>query len=382
MLSPEQIRKRALNRYEDFLRSLARGENGFPMAVFGSGMSRVTDYEKAREAIAKVHAQSKEKRGCGYSVEWKLQGFRRFGDQRIPAGISFLTREDFTRFLGKCAEVERFEKNCKLINATFPELTAWTQEKPLKVVEYSTEWESLLKVCRHLRACGRPNCYLRELPVEVDTKFIERNRGVLGELLPIVAPGCVGLDASTFETRFGFRQKQPLIRFRLLDPEIATNARLPFADFAIPVDEADKLRVEARNVIIVENEMTFLTLPRLPSTVALLGAGDAVSLLCRLSWLSNVRLVYWGDMDTHGFASLSVLRSQYPHSESVMMDSETFDRFKQFAVKASAYISRAELNLNSSEQTLFDRLALDGLLLEQERILLSYAIQTLQARLR
>jgi len=153
MLSPDQIRKRARNRYEDFLCSLARGENRFPLVVFGSGMSRVTDYAKAREAIARVREQSKEKRGFGYAVEWKLQSFRRFGDQRIPAGITFPTREDFTRFLGKCAEALQFEKDCKLIVQTFPELMAWTYEKPLKVVEHATEWDGLLKVCAHL--CAR-----------------------------------------------------------------------------------------------------------------------------------------------------------------------------------------------------------------------------------
>ena len=54
---------------------------------------------------------------------------------------------------------------------------------------------------------------------------------------------------------------------------------------------------------------------------------------------------------------------------------------KQFAVKASAYISRTELKLNASEQSVFDRLAGDGLLLEPERISLNYAIQTLRSRL-
>ena len=51
MLSPEQIRKRALNGYEDFLRSLAAAENIFPLSLFGGGLSRVTDYTKARDAI-------------------------------------------------------------------------------------------------------------------------------------------------------------------------------------------------------------------------------------------------------------------------------------------------------------------------------------------
>jgi hypothetical protein len=222
---------------------------------------------------------------------------------------------------------------------------------------------------------------LRELPVEVDTKFIERKRGVLNELLPIVAPDCVAPDGMSFEKRFGFRQKQPLVRFRFLDAEIPRSAGLPFCDFAIPLNEAESLRPLVKNIIVVENEMNFLTLPLLPKTLALFGGGDAVSHLCRLSWLANARLVYWGDMDTHGFESLSVLRSQHPHAESVMMDNETFIQFKHFSTKAAVFGSRAELKLSDSERELFDVLYKDEKLLEQERIPLSYATRKLQSRL-
>ena len=88
MLSPEQIRKRALNRYEDFLRSLTCREAIFPLALFGSGMSRVADYAMARDAIAELREHSKEIKGFGYSVEWKQQSFRRYGEQQIPAGAA------------------------------------------------------------------------------------------------------------------------------------------------------------------------------------------------------------------------------------------------------------------------------------------------------
>ena len=381
MLSPEQIRKRALNRYEDFLRSLTCHEAMFPLALFGSGMSRVTDYAKTRDAIAELRNHSKEIKGFGFLVEWKQQSFRRFGEQQIPAEVSFPTREDFTRFLGKCSESRQFEKDHEMVICTFPELVEWMRENPLKIVDHATDWSGLIKVCIYLREHGRPNCYLRELPVEVDTKFIERKRGVLSELLPLVAPGCVGSDAKTFETRFGFRQKQPLIRFRFLDPAIATSARVPFADFAIPVDEANKLSINVANVLVVENEMTFLTLPSLANTLALLGAGDAVSHLRQLSSLAHVRLENWGDMDTHGFDALSFLRSFHPHTESVMMDVETYNLFCQFAVKASAYSSRSELHLSKAEDKLFRTLHAESKLLEQERIPLSYAREKLQISL-
>ena len=190
-------------------------------------------------------------------------------------------------------------------------------------------------MCAYLHQHGRPNCYHRELPIEVDTKFIERKRGVLGEIIPVVAPGCVGDDASAFETRFGFRQKQPLIRFRALDPSLVGPTKLPFTDFAIPLDEACRIAIAAKNILVVENETTFLTLPPIADTLALLGAGDAVSLFRQMDWLKQFRIVYWGDMDTHGFEALSLLRRHHAQTESLMMDVQTYELFRQFSKKAA-----------------------------------------------
>lgn len=383
MLTPDQIRRRALNRYEDFLRSLCNGEPFFPLNVFGGGLLKPKDFVADRAAIETLRKESKEQTGFGYDITWEDRNFRRLGTQKIPSTVAFTTQEDFVRFLNKLTEVRQFQADYDRIQQQqFPELKSWALTKPLKVVAHAGEWDGLLKICAHLQKHGRPDCYLRELPVEVDTKFVERKRGVLNELLPIVAPDCVAPDAATFERRFGFRQKQPLVRFRFLDAEIAKSAHLLFCDFAIPLEEAERLHPPARNVIIVENEMTFLTLPSLPKTVALFGGGDAVAHLCRLSWLANARLVYWGDMDTHGFESLSILRSQHSHTESVMMDRETFIQFKRFATEAAAFGSRAELKLSDSEREMFDLLNRSDKLLEQERIPLKYSTQQLQSRLR
>ena len=378
MLTPDQIRRRALNRYEDFLRSLCTGEIFFPLNVFGGGLAKPKDFVADRAAIEALQKHSKQQTGFGYEITWADRNFRRLGTQKIPSAVAFPTQEDFARFLNKSAEVRQFRADCALIQQQFPEIALWAQAKPLKVVAHAGEWGGLLAVCAYLQKHGRPNCYLRELPVEVDTKFIERKRGVLSELLPIVAPNCVGLETTSFENRFGFREKQPLVRFRILDFATAKASGLPFSDFAIPLEEAKRLHLPISNVIIVENEMTFLTLPALPKTVALFGGGDAVSHLCQLSWLAKIRLLYWGDMDTHGFESLAFLRSQHSHTESVMMDTETFANFKNFAVDASAYTSRVELNLSQAERELFDHLKHNGKLLEQERISLDYMVRQLR----
>ncbi len=167
--------------------------------------------------------------------------------------------EHYTQFLGKCAEACQFEQDLALAVRAFPGIADWGRRYPLKLVEHAGDWSGLISVCAYLHEHGRPNCYLRELPIEVDTKFIERKRGVLAELIPILAPNCVGPDASSFEARFGFRQKLPLIRFRALDERLVAPDRMPFRDFAIPLDEGSRISIPARNVLVVENETTFPT---------------------------------------------------------------------------------------------------------------------------
>lgn len=217
--------------------------------------------------------------------------------------------------------------------------------------------------------------------VAVDTKFIERNTSILGELIPLVAPRCVHADGSTFERRFRFREKQPLVRLRLLDETLAVPGELPFNDFAVPVEAANKVKTHATVALVIENELTFLTLPHLRNAIAVLGSGDAVAHLARIEWLRKLRVLYWGDLDSHGFEALSTLRKSSPHAESVMMDIETLERFRPYWVKGMPFRSRVQLQLTEAERNVFHYLAKEEVLLEQERIPLAYATDKLCARL-
>lgn len=368
MLTPDQIRRRALNRYEDFLRSLCTGESLFPLAVFGAGMSKPKDFVADRAAIETLRKHSREQAGFGYEILWEERNFRRLGAQKIPSKVTFPAQDDYVRFLSKTAEVQQFESDHALVACRCPELLPWAHSKPLKVVAHAGSWDGLLNVCLYLREHPRPNCYLRELPVVTDTKFVERHTGILAELLPLAAPATVGTDDSRFETRFGFRFKQPLVRARFLDPDLASQFGFSVNDFATPVDQFRRLPFEGCVVLVVENEMTFLTLPALPGTIAFWGAGDAAALLATVPWLNRCRLLYWGDLDSHGFETLCHLRRAFPSVHSVLMDETIFNRHSSFAVKAAPSSAQDRLELTRDERAIYDRLAEKGLLLEQERI--------------
>jgi hypothetical protein len=138
------------------------------------------------------------------------------------------------------------------------------------------------------------------------------------------------------------------------------------------VDELATVALDARRVLIVENETTHLALPTLPGTVAVFGGGYAVPALAPLSWLHDRDLVYWGDIDTHGFVILDRLRQVFPHVESVLMDEETLLRHRPHwgrepsqDTSELAHLTMAEAQVH---EALVDGRYASALRLEQERI--------------
>lgn len=373
MLAPEKIYQRARNRYADFLRSLCTGEPFFPLTVIGAGLVRPGDFAADRAAIDALNRESKEQAGYGYEITWAERTFRRWGIQKVPRMVTFPTRQDYVRALGKLAEVRQFQADYELIRVQRPELEAWAQAKPLDVVAYAGRWPKLLAVCTYLRENPRPGCYIRELPIAVETKFVEKHVGILSQLLPFAAPDTVRPDAMRFEVRFGFRCKQPLIRIRFLDSFVAVRSGFPICEIGIPLADFCNLPLAGTLILIVENEMTFLTLPALPGTVAVFGAGDAAASLVTVDWLGGCPIIYWGDLDSHGFETLSCLRRKFPNVHSLMMDERTYSEHQNFAVDAAQTRCQERLNLAPAEQAMYDQLAKAGKLLEQEHIPNAYS---------
>ncbi len=66
--------------------------------------------------------------------------------------------------------------------------------------------------------------------------------------------------------------------------------------------------------------MTGLAFDDMPGTVVFMALGYSVDLLAHVPWTSTARCLYWGDIDTHGFAILQRARACFPRLESVLMD--------------------------------------------------------------
>ena len=82
--------------------------------------------------------------------------------------------------------------------------------------------------------------------------------------------------------------------------------------------------------------------------------------------------MYWGDIDTHGFAILNQLRFRYPRVESILMDTKTLLAHPDQWVSEDRPTNRPLAHLTDSEAALYRDLVEDRfgrhVRLEQERI--------------
>lgn len=374
MITPQEIKDKAVRKYNSFLQSQLDNVPFTKLVIRGDKSytkSSLPDFEKE---IQLIFNHSKEKKGFGYSLEFQKVKTKYLGIQDIPVLIYFETEKDFLKFLGKEKEVELFNTYKDKILNEFPELRNWVSQNPSKIIQYQTEWTSILKVCEYFKDNPKPNTYIRELPINVQTKFIERNQSLLKELLDILISENINIAEKQFEKRFNLKYSEPQIRFKILDKEISKNLFSGIDDLAIPVSQFEKLNLPIKKVLIVENKTTLyttLTLPNMEGAIAVFGQGNAVLNLKNATWLTKMEILYWGDIDVQGFEILSRLREHFTHIKSVLMDKVTFETFFENDKGTPTNIS-TKLNLSDREQELYNILEKNNWRLEQEKVPLDY----------
>jgi hypothetical protein len=210
--------------------------------------------------------------------------------------------------------------------------------------------------------------YLRQIDVPgVDTKFIERHKGVLAELLDLqLDPSRVAAGVSEFAERYGFLRRPGYVRFR------AAGGFRGFSELSVRADELTGPPDGISRAYVLENEITYLAFPVPPAAMVILGGGYALPVLELPGWPSGMDIVYWGDIDTHGFAILNRLRHRLPHASSMLMDRATLLDHRDYWVAEPSPAAANLDRLDPAESALYaDLIAAryaPSVRLEQERI--------------
>lgn len=374
MITPTEIKNKTERKYIFFLQSLVENIPFSRIDIRGDKSYIKSSLPEFEKEIQQIVSQSKEKKGFGYSLEFQQVKTKHLGTQDLPIAIFFDEQKDFLKFLGKEKEVDLFKLSVEKITNEFPELKEWIIKNPKKVIDNTNEWESILKVCQYFKQNPKPNLYIRELPIRVHTKFIEKNQSVIKDLLDIFISEHINKEEKQFEKRFNLKYAEPQIRFKVLDKTISNRFFSGLDDVAIPASQFETLNLPIKKVLVVENKTTLyttLTLPKMNETIAIFGSGYSVYNLKNVNWFGGLELLYWGDIDVQGFEILSQFRTYFPQTRSVLMDKQTFDQFFEDDRGTPTNIS-TKLNLTDEEQQLYDILKTNNWRLEQEKIPLEY----------
>lgn len=262
----------------------------------------------------------------------------------------------------------RIREAIRLARELCPSLEPWLQTRADRIAEHLEYWPGLMAVCRYFDEHPQPQCFARQIPLPVGTKFINEHTAVLKELLDVVLGDRANQGATTFEDRFHLLTEPPQIRFRFLDSVLQSTLAWPVAECTISLPAFTALWWKVQRVLVVENRDVFLCLPELPRTLAIFGAGKAAALLPCAHWLNDADFVYWGDCDDAGYGILSALRSQFPRLRSALMDDVAWSTWKHLALPGKRDASVRHVHLTAGERRAHDAVVAGPWMLEQERI--------------
>lgn len=368
MITPNEIQDQCLKWWKDVLLSVIDGESCFPREVTRIGKITSKDILKKlsgyKESIELLSKGSKMNKKAGYRLMTVEREFDKIGLQSVPEKIVIDSIEDYLQITRKEKEYQIFIKNLDLINRELPRLMEWVKESPLKLIEHNT-WTDTLKVCNYFFQNPKPNLYIRQLPIDIHTKYILENKAIITSLLNRLIPEQINTEEKDFEKRFNLLSKEQLIRIRFLD---ASKSPLPnVTDISFTERELKHYNFTIDNVFITENLMNFLTLPFLRNTIAVWsGGGFSISYLRNIEWMKGKRFYYWGDIDAQGFQILNQCRTYFPNTIAVMMDRETLEKFR-YSEGVPAKIQHLPC-LTDTEAHLYRYLRQENIRLEQEKI--------------
>ena len=310
-------------------------------------------------------------RGPG-TLEWCERRWRTLGVQNLPERLVLEDAGSVAVWIGEEQRWERARAGYRQMVGHWPALA---QRLPryfdaLAVIS-EPDLVRLEKLLAWIDANPRSGLYPRQIPLAgMDTKWLEARAPMVADLVATLrADDAAGLG---FYERCGLKPAPRVVRVRLLDQVLRERAG-GLGDIAAPVEELAALRLPVARAYIVENVQTGLCFGDVPGAVVFLGLGYGVTSLARVPWVAAAECIYWGDLDTHGFAILSGARASLPGVTSMLMDEATLLRNRELWVEEREQYHLPELPfLTGGEQCVYQGLKQQrwgvNVRLEQERI--------------
>ena len=399
MISYEEIKRSAHLVFNDYLRYTIEHLTGqgtdaqkegsalpyFPLTLqFASNTFSDSIKEKV-SVISEIYENSKNESGAGYSLDIETISTRSNGRKGVIKRIYFASEEDYLSFVQKENEVSNLKDS---LNSLIKEdalkldlLNEWAKEHTAFLMEEHRDkefWHNICIAATWLLQNPESNLYLKEIPIDVPASFLEEHKNLIHSFIssdPIKISFEVdhGLKKKPFSIRFRSLSKQNPIMLGSLKPE---EIALSLGDFAKLEKTGFLENIEI--VLIVENEMPYLTFPNAESTLAILGQPHTLNALKLCKWLKNYKIIYFGSLKEHSFDNLSAFRSNFPNTYSMCMDTKTLEHYS-FLLERGSMLKNKSIpkRLTEDENVVFLTLRLDSEknVIEQDKLELDYIIE-------
>lgn len=366
MITPQELLAKSEKFFFAIASAVLKDENPFPLVIPSDKKINDTGFNNIHSAIVPIYNHSKEAKGRGYTVTWKTRNIEGT-KQKIPGKIYFETLEDYLFFTKREKDFLKIKEVYELIIASFPLNASWAKEQSAFLLTYAAIMPDLLKVVSYFFDNTPPHgLFLRELPIQVHTKFIEDNAKPLKKMLDVILPPYkINFEEKDFSGRYQIKRPNIYTQVRILDD--ALKSRLGYNELALTIDDAALLTWQPEKVFIVENGACFRSFPKIRNSVAIFGEGFKSRVNKHIPWLANCELYCWFDMDAAGFEMLNMIRQYYQNARSFLMDESTYKEFSVFSVHSPYRKIQLHL-LNPEEQKMYSFLQSKNRRLEQERI--------------
>lgn len=379
MLTPEAARTKARTRYQRSYAEWAiaaaqsaRAEGGTTLDIPLHPPSEAEALANTTAAIAWVQSwRDMDPATPTARVVWTRRRWSSLGAQTVPDRLQLTTASDVARFIGQGVHWRAVSSRVAAVLAALPPEPAVPDAirstARLLAALPDDDLPRLLGVLTWLLDNPKSGLLIRQLPVRgVDTKWLGEHRGMVTTLY----------RAATGRESLGLRAAPSLVRVRFLDPTLAPG---DIGDLAAPMADLSALPITPATVLIVENLESLLSLPQLSGTVAIHGSGYAVDRIAEIRWVHGPTLLYWGDLDSHGFSILNQLRAHLPQACSVLMDREVLESYPDLWVPEPTPHRGVFARLTSAESDALAALRTAGdIRLEQERIPWSRCLDALR----
>jgi hypothetical protein len=384
LLSPNAARDFLVRRFNNQHQVWLTGEGTWPLQV---SLGTPTEKDATDDApMVRAWVSSWAAWKSVGEVSREVRKWARMGAQELPVALTIPNAEDVAALVGQSPRWTRATQRYAYLIEKWPQLAEGgaLAARFNVLADYSeVDFNRLISMLNWLVQNPASNVYLRQLPVEgLDTKWAEQRTGVITGLLKDIKQK---EGDGNFHEVCGLLRPPHRIRVRLLCPELRRIVG-GLHDFEAPVCDIAALKINPIAAVIVENLDTGMALPDISGTVAIMKLGNAVGALGSVSWLQGINAVYWGDIDTHGFAILDRARKALPQLRSVLMDEATMLRYQKLWGTEPAQTTNFELeDLNVQELSVYRDLKGNAwgqkVRLEQERLPWEFALEELRAAL-